>query len=405
MKKTFRILKKIILYGFASVVAIIFVAISVFWTEHNSSLTLAKPTGTYFVGRLTFDWKDSSRTDILASSPGVKRELTVWIWYPSSVKKYQLTVDYLPKAWQKALAMKQGFIMSNLFTKNLSKVHPHATSNTELSPEQVKYPIVILKSGIGTLATDYTSLAEDLASHGYIVVGNDSPYSTFVVVYADGRVIEKTAQGNPGETGASSANRIHLANSLIRIWSDDTKFILNKLEYLNKVDSTNRFFGRLDMNSVGIFGHSFGGATAAQFCYDDPRCKAGIDMDGAPFGTVVQAGLKKPFMFILADHAGESDSLSNKIKSNIEGIYNSLPQNHVWISLHGAKHFNFTDMALTKEKIVFRLFGATGAIGNRRGLEVVAGCVRSFFDVYLKGQPASELKGISNQYSEVIFAN
>jgi predicted dienelactone hydrolase len=393
-------MKKIFLYGFAAGVIIIFVVLLVFWLEHISSLTLPKPTGSYSVGRTTFEWIDSSRTDSLASLPGVKRELTVWIWYPASEKKSDSIVEYLPQDWRKALAHKQGFIMSNLFTKNLSKVYPHAIINPELSQVKAKYPIVLLKSGIGTLSTDYTTLAEDLASHGYIVVGNDSPFSTFIVVFHDGRIVEKTTRGNPGEIGASSTERTYLANSLIRIWVDDTKFILNKLEELN-TDSSDRFFERLDMNSIGIFGHSFGGATAAQFCKDDPRCKAGIDLDGAPFGTVVKTGLKKPFMFLLASHAGESDSLSNQIKANIQGIYDSLPESRVWISLNGAKHFNFTDMALTKEKYIFRLFGATGPIGNRHGLEVVAECVRTFFDVYLKGQPVTKIKSLATQNSEV----
>lgn len=400
MKKIFGILIKITLYGFAAFVAIIIILLLVFWSEHSVSLTLPRPTGSYSVGRTTFDWVDSTRIDSLATKPGIKRELTVWIWYPASYKKSYPTVEYLPFNWRKVLAQKQGFIMSKCFTRNFSKVHPHSVSSPELSKEQVKYPVVFLKSGIGTLATDYTTLAEDLASHGYIVVGNDSPYSTFIVVYPDGRVIGKTAHGNPGETGSSIPDRTHLANALIRIWSDDTKFMLNKLEELNS-NSQNRFYKRMDLKSVGIFGHSFGGATATQFCHDEPRCKAGIDMDGAPFGTVILTGFKKPFMFLLAGHEGESDPFSIQIKANIRGIYNSLPKSRVMISLHGAKHFNFTDMALTKEKVIFRLAGATGPIGSRRGLEVEAGCIRTFFDVYLKGQPVTNIKSLSTHYPEV----
>jgi predicted dienelactone hydrolase len=400
MKKIFRIFIKILLYGFAAFFTIIVVLLLVFWSEHSGSLTLPWPTGSYAVGRTTFDWVDSTRIDPLATKPGVRRELTVWIWYPASYKKTYPTAEYLPVNWRKALARKQGFIMSNFFTRNLSKVHSHSVTNPELSKEQVKYPVVFLKSGIGTLATDYTTLAEDLASHGYIVVGNDSPYSTFIVVYPDGRINWKTTRGNPGETGSSIPDRTHLANTLIRIWSDDTKFMLTELEKIN-TDSKNRFYGKINLKSVGIFGHSFGGATAAQFCHDDPRCKAGIDMDGAPFGTVVLTGFKKPFMFLLASHEGESDPMSIQIKANIRGIYNSLPKSRVLIFLHGAKHFNFTDMALTKEKVIFRLVGATGPIGGRHGLEVEAGCVRTFFDVYLKGQPVTNIMSLATQYPEV----
>jgi len=87
MKKIFRILIKIALYGFAAFVAIIILLHLVFWSEHSVSLALPKPTGSYAVGRTTFDWVDSTRIDSMASKPDVRRELTVWIWYPASYKK------------------------------------------------------------------------------------------------------------------------------------------------------------------------------------------------------------------------------------------------------------------------------------------------------------------------------
>jgi len=43
----------------------------------------------------------------------------------------------------------------------------------------------------------YSTLAEDLASHGYVVVGFDAPYRTGVVVFPDGRVIRETPENNP----------------------------------------------------------------------------------------------------------------------------------------------------------------------------------------------------------------
>lgn len=53
---------------------------------------------------------------------------------------------------------------------------------------------------------------------------------------------------------------------------------------LNASDPSGRFLGRLNLQRVGVFAHSLGGATALQFCHDDPRCKAGIDVDGLPLG-------------------------------------------------------------------------------------------------------------------------
>jgi len=159
------------------------------------------------------------------------------------------------------------------------------------------------------------------------------------------------------------------------------------------------------MTRVGVFGHSFGGATAAQFCHDDHRCKAGIDIDGAPFGSVVREGLRQPFMFILSDHGDTSDPVSRQILANIQSIYDRLPADgRLRIAIRGAFHFTFSDDgALLKSRIVrgvLRLLGKLG-IDGRRQLAVTAYCLHSFFDAYLKGASVSGLKISSPLYPEI----
>ena len=88
-----------------------------------------------------------------------------------------------------------------------AKVRCHSVENAAVAPARPKYPIVIFSSGIGALAFQYTTLVEDLASHGYIVVGADRPYSTSVVVMPDGRVIHKTVEGNPGDAPIPAIRR------------------------------------------------------------------------------------------------------------------------------------------------------------------------------------------------------
>jgi hypothetical protein len=109
-----------------------------------------------------------------------------------------------------------------------------------------------MKSGIGALATDYSTLAEDLASQGFMVVGSDSPYSTFVVVFPDGRVAKRTPAGNPQEDLPEQARR-RVASEAVKVWSADTRFELDPLERLNSTDSSGKFYGPLDLGSVGVF--------------------------------------------------------------------------------------------------------------------------------------------------------
>lgn len=158
------------------------------------------------------------------------------------------------------------------------------------------------------------------------------------------------------------------------------------------------------MTRVGVFGHSFGGAQALQFCSQDSRCKAGINVDGRPLGSVVQAGLRQPFMFLLSDH-NSSASESRQIKADIQSIYDRLPADgRLRIVIRGANHFTFTDDgALLKSRVmrgVLRVFGKLG-IDGRRQLAVTTHCVHSFFDAHLKGESVSRLKISSSLYPEI----
>jgi len=378
--------------------------LALLWREHKTEVTLPAPAGHFAVGRTTYAWVNNTRTDELAPSSGAKREVVVWIWYPSAAATSAAPVEYLPAPWRSALAQHSGALMSQFFTRDLSLVRAHSTSDPEVSPERPSYPVVIMRAGGGALTTDYTTLTEDLASHGYIVVGFDAPYRTFVVVLPDNRVVIRPPTNDPENLQADQANR--LINRLLPMWTSDTAFVVTQLGHLNAADPSGKFTGRLDMQRLGMFGHSFGGATALQFCHDDPRCKAGIDMDGAPFGSVVPEGLKQPFMFIFSDHSRElSDPASRQILVDIQSIYRRLPSGRLLITIRQANHFSFSDQMLLKSHYLIgllRLFGF-GGLEGRRGLAITAEYVRTFFDVYLKDAPIGLLDKPSQLYPEVQF--
>lgn len=372
--------------------------------EHSTEITLPAPTGHFAVGRTTYTWVNNSETDELAPSPGAKREVVAWIWYPSAAVSSAAPGEYLPPAWRSALTQDEGPLMGGLLTRDLSLVHAHSTSDPDVSPEQRSYPVVIMRAGGGALTTDFTTLAEDLASHGYFVVGFDAPYRTFVVVLPGNRVVTRSSANDPENLPAGQ--QVQLINKLLPMWTSDTKFVVNQLQQLNSADPAGKFTGRLDVQHLGMFGHSFGGATALQFCHDDPRCKAGIDIDGAPYGTVVQDGLKQPFMFLLSDHSREkSDPESIQIGANIQSIYDRLPKGRMFVTIRGANHFSFSDQMLLKSPVVIKLLGLLGfgSLDGRRGLAITTDYVHTFFDVYLKDAPAASLNKPSQLYPEVLI--
>jgi Platelet-activating factor acetylhydrolase, isoform II len=369
------------------------------WLDHNRETTLPTPTGPFAVSRTTSVWSDA-QTDSLAPQPGIKRELFVWTWYPAAPPQPSQTVeDYLPVPWRTAVEHQWG--VTKFLGRDLSRVRSHSIRGGELSPHQRLYPVVLMLGGF-----DFTSLAEDLASHGYVVVSFDAPYRSSLVVFPDGRIIERTPQNDLDLVSGSDLE--HLATKLVQAGSADMSFALDQLERLNVSDPSGKFLGRLDLERVGAFGHSIRGATALQFCHDDSRCKASIDLDGMPFGSVVQEGVAKPVLFLMSDHSSDSkDEETSIAQRNFGSIFARLPSD-LWseITIRGANHYMFSDDAVLRSPVMMRVLRTLGIVGidGRRQVAVARHFIDTFFDVHLNGSPTSELNAQA-EYPEVKYVH
>jgi predicted dienelactone hydrolase len=120
----------------------------------------------------------------------------VWIWYPAERAGDARASDYLPAFWRTAVARDRagGSIgaINDLLTHDSVLVRTHSVPDLPVSLEQRSYPVVVIRAGSGALVADYTTLAEDLASHGYIVVGFDAPYRTRVVLFRTGVFLKES---------------------------------------------------------------------------------------------------------------------------------------------------------------------------------------------------------------------
>jgi predicted dienelactone hydrolase len=392
-----KIVFKVALYAAGGVAGLVALLLLSMWVDHGRETTLPSPTGPYAVGRTTAVWSDPAHIDPMATEPGAKRELFAWIWYPATTPPGAQPVDYMPAALREA--MKSGFVIT-LLNRDSSRIRAHSFRDAAVAPTPQRFPVVLMRAGLAALITNYTSLAEDLASHGYVVVGFDAPYRSFAVAFPDGRVFKRAPANNADLVGGGAQKE--LANRLARAWTSDMSFALDQMERLNDFDPSGRFTGRLDMQRVGVFGHSLGGATALEFCHDDARCKAGIDVDGLPLGDVVQEGVKQPFLFLLSDHSGEPEAESGPVMRDIHSIYSRLPaDSRLMVTLRGANHYGFSDD--TRNQVVMSIMRTAGRMmGGQRQIAITEHFIDAFFDVYLKGAPHSELES-AGTYPEVEY--
>ena len=326
--------------------------------------------------------------------PGTRHTIIAWIWYPADLPpKPQAMAEYLPDPWRLAVQKHAGALLSNILTRDLSRVRTHSMPDAPMSSQQRSYPVILLRAGLAAQTTAYTSIAEDLASHGYVVVGIDAPYRTIVVVLPNGTVVQRSPENDADRFSGPQQEQV--ATRLVQAWSADLGSSVDQLESLDASDPMNKFYGRLDMQQIGIVGHSLGGATALQFCHDDVRCKVGIDLDGAPLGNVIAEGVRQPFMFLLSDHTGESDA--PQVRAKIDAIYNRLPPDRrLFLTVRGASHFGFSDDGgLLKSPLAMSLLRVTGVVrlDGRRQIAISTHYIDEFFDVYLKGLAPLDLKG------------
>ena len=360
---------------------------------YRQPLPLPAPTGPYIVGRTEFDWSDQNRTDPFSATPDQKRELLIWVWYPADITGKEATIPYLPPAWVNAHNQDQG--IGKFLERDFSSIETHSFAGIPLAKTQAAFPVILMQPGMGPAIPDYTVFAENLASHGYIVVGINPTYTSNLIVFPDGRIVPRSQIGTiPDSADAVAADQD--ANRIEKVWAEDVLFVMDKLQSI-QTDPSSFFYDRLDLSHMGVFGHSFGGATSVRICEMDIRCKAGADLDGTIFSDDTQRRIQHPFLFMAEDACGKDCATMHQ-------MYAGAEQGAYYLSIGGTKHFNFSDLPLRLSplaRILFNKLGIIGSIQPERGLEVSNAYLVAFFDRYLKGTDPELLQGASPAYPEV----
>ncbi|MFJ1793064.1 alpha/beta hydrolase family protein [Kitasatospora griseola] len=357
-------------------------------------LTLPAPTGRHPVGTTTMHLVDGTRPDPWAPTPR-SRELKIQLWYPAAS-----TAGHPAAPWMSPA--EQAHLESDYFGIPTGRLAWPVTHGHEGAPADhaTRHPVILYSHGSRGDRSFDTALVEELASHGYVVAAIDHTFDAGEVEFPDGRV----------EVRNTAAVHAMSDAGIVAVRTADTRFVLDRLTILAAgadPDAEHRPVPRglgaaLDLTSVGMFGHSMGGATTLQALHDDARIRAGATLDGPVFGTVAGDGLAKPLLLMSSGWDSPArDAMWDALWPELTGWRRQL-------NLKDSGHLSYSDLELLipqgESVIGWSAEQLDHFLGTGDGPHAVAAqrvYLLGFFDLQLRHRRTGLFDGPSPCYPEI----
>lgn len=278
-------------------------------------------------------------------------------------------------------------------------------------------PLVVFSHGAFGYYQSNTSTYMELASNGYVVVSMDHPHHSLFTQDTSGKIILADQEfigsvmeiGNSTDPNANAEEKLSLYQDWMELRTADIGFVLDEIEtakaagemsdiWFLSEESRNNILSvleKMDMQSVGLMGHSMGGAASIALGRERDDISAVIDLDGTMLTEYVDV---EDGQFIISDQPYELPILEfvnwetrNQLQeylSDEEDYPNTKVMKYAMtgfsVILRDTKHMDFTDLPLLSP-FIGKMLGS-GERDTRETMMIVNSIVLEFFDCYLKGE-------------------
>ena len=354
------------------------------------------PSGPLPIGTVIYELTDTTRKELYSGKDEARRFM-IQAWYPADIKSTDERAPWMSNAEIYAPAIATYIDLPAYFLDHLALMNIPAYKDARVAQADVGYPIIIFSHGWNGFNAQNSGQALELASHGYVVIAVQHTYGAVITVFPDGTVAPNNPQALP--ENADDPNYEVVARKLVDQWAGDISFTLDQFERLNK-DTDSIFFQNLDMERIGVYGHSTGGGAAIQFCGTDLRCDALLGMD--PFmrpvsAEVIANGVSQPSFFMFSQ--GWADLTDSKNNQLFDQFYPNVSESKGAISINGTKHFDFSDLPLLSP--IAPQLGLKGPLNGKRVTEIVDSYLLNFFELTLNNKQSTLFDGPFDDFSEV----
>ena len=366
----------------------------------SPQLTLPAPTGRHRLGTTSLYLIDPSRPDPWVPTQRV-RQLMIQLWYPADAvdgyPSWPWTTPPTARAWEKLMGL-----------PSLKLPITAAHLGAPALRREGGWPVVLYSHSLGGERFETTSLVQDLASHGYVVVTIDHVHDADVVVLPDGSVAFCAVPAPTVDADTPTQNKEIVSRVA------DVRFVLDQLAVINGGGNPDQdhqplprgLRGALDLDRVGMFGQSDGGSTTAHAMHADARIKAGVNLDGTLWTPQARAGSDRPLLLF-----GRQDLDPFEAATWAE-FWKKQRGPKLWLNLKGSTHATFTDFAALLPQAAPILhkppswvIEGIGTINGLRAVTVERTYIGAYFDRYLRHRDSPLLAGPSPSYPEVLFAS
>jgi predicted dienelactone hydrolase len=271
-------------------------------------------------------------------------------------------------------------------------------------------PVLVYLPSWGGTAVDDVFLIRDLVSHGFVVASLRYPSEQEVTEGAAKGVTLRTEA--PGDMSFSSEQAFEdtwaLGSKKVRARAQNVVAVLDRLARLNE-EQPSGFAHRLDLDRIGVWGFSLGGAAAAQAAWLDHRIKAAVNLDGWHFADAATEGVPCPYLYIsdATPLPGPAELTASDPEVRYTAILDTQDYDHMiagmkrhggfYLKVDGTTHVNFSDDAIRRR---FRRLSGAGSLDARRALVITGDYLQGFFDTYLLGHASPLLEHDSPAYPE-----
>lgn len=364
----------------------------------------ARPSGPYAVGMFDTLLVDASRPERYTKNPDDKRKLPVRIWYPA---------ETVPNATLAPYVLRPEEFAPNSPMQSLLHVRTNSVVGAPVAKAERRYPVLIYNHGAGQPRFSATFVTEFLASYGYVVVAIDHPGMDQTVLFSDGSPFRPdTLRVPPPDPSADARASLARQNDFLNtvafpMWIEDSRFVLDQVEAMNRAPGPLQ--GRLDLDRIGAFGWSMGGAAALELLRVDPRVKVAVNHDGRLFGSVMSEPIKRPFMMFhhgINDLSQAPEAVRDAARENLANIFGLDSAAHRratadWydVTIARTNHGHFSDLPL-----FMTLFKDTTLLAGPRDHEIITAYTLAFFERYFRGKQSDLLAKPSPKFPEVTFS-